>query len=205
MKFTKHIAIIAALGLVPLSGNAASVAVDFTGPSMLAVQTNFVDSGYGFTVSAQAGDGSDIIVSQTWNGVGACMNPSDCGASMLYDTPELDSAPEEILHFESIYSGGFYLHGFDLFNLDSQDLLILTVDGIDVGTFSPGSDPWFLDSSIHVYNSFALRATSALGSFTSVRITSAFVGVTPLTEPGTLGMLVFGLGAIGLIRRRKSS
>jgi hypothetical protein len=53
-----------------------------------------------------------------------------------------------------------------------------------------------------VNSSFSIRALEVNGVKSSFRITELYA--TKLPEPGTLGMILFGLAAIGLIRRRKS-
>ncbi|MDH3512929.1 MAG: PEP-CTERM sorting domain-containing protein [Gammaproteobacteria bacterium] len=211
MKAIKLMTALATLGIMPLSLHAMSMAYDFTGGPAIMTARSFTEGGVTLDVTAQTEFGDDIFVSQNMNaGIGACLTLTDCGAGMA-DTPQLDSVgPDEILSFSvsggSLILDGFLFGAYNVTNLD-RDNFELVVDGVSItnGAFNPGANPWsvFADFGTLVVNSsFSIRALEVNGVKSSFRITELYA--TKLAEPGTLGMLLFGLAAIGLIRRRKS-
>jgi hypothetical protein len=214
MKVIKLIAVIATLGFMPVASYAMSLTFDFTGGPTIATSRSFTVDGVTLDVTAQRVDtNADIYVSQNLNaGIGACTTLTDCGRNLNTDSPQLDSdGVDEVLSFAitggSIVLDGFLFGAYNINNRD-RDNFILTVDGVDItgGAFNPGANPWsvFADfGSVVATSSFSIRAISGVSNISSFRITELYA--TKLPEPGTLGMLLFGLAAVGLIRRRKSS
>jgi hypothetical protein len=211
MKAIKYVAALATLGIMPLSLHAMSLTYDFTGGPTIMAARSFTEGGVTLDVTAQTEFGDDIFVSQNMNaGIGACLTLTDCGANMG-DTPQLDSVgDDEILSFSvsggSLILDGFLFGAYNITNPD-RDNFELVVDGVSItsGAFNPGTNPWsvFADFGTLVVNSsFSIRALEVNGVKSSFRITELYA--TKLPEPGTLGMILFGLAAIGLIRRRKS-
>jgi hypothetical protein len=217
MKIIKYMAVLATFGVLPMSLQAAPLYFNFTGGPTIADTLSFTSGGVTLDVVATTADGSNIMVSQNNNaGVGACMTATDCGRG-LSDSPQLDSVgvSDEVLTFNisggSLILDSFLFGAFNTSNSD-RDNFILTVDGVDItgGAFNPGSNPWTVGNdfpNLVATSSFSFRAISAGDEISSFRITELYATenyATALPEPGTLGMLVFGLAAAGLIRRRKS-
>lgn len=233
MKHLKRIAISLVIGVLPMSAFAAHLNFNFQGgPTIgaLGQAFNFTVGGITLSVTASLSDGSAIHVSQNNNsGIGACTSITSCAITMT-DSPQLDSTGvyEEILTFgisglaagQGLVLNEFLFGAYNLSNPD-RDNFIMSVDGVVLnngGTFNPsgnaGANPWDVSvdfGTVIATSSFSIRATSHDGFNSSFRIkellahTAAYTGpATPLTEPGTLGMLLIGLGATGFMRRRKT-
>jgi hypothetical protein len=117
---------------------------------------------------------------------------------------ELDAFdPAEILSFaisSAIYLNGALFSDIDLTN--PGDSFYLFIDGSQYGgLYNPLVNP-FDFGSILVNSSFAIHAYAGGDIVSSFRLTEIYA--TALPEPGTLGMLVFGLAVVGWIRRRQS-
>jgi hypothetical protein len=234
MKSLKYMTVLAAFGLVSMSAQAAHLNFNFQGgPTIgnLGEAFNFSVGGVTLSVTASLTDGSAIHVSQNNNaGIGACLTMLDCGRG-LADSPQLDSVGEydEVLTFaisglaagEALVLEQFLFAAYNLSNPD-RDNFIMTVDGAVLnngGTFDPsgnaGANPWDVSvdfGTLMATSSFSIRATSHDGFLSSFRITELTAHLAPytgpptaLSEPGTLGMLLIGLGAAGFIRRRKTA
>jgi hypothetical protein len=209
MKGIKLIAVIAILGVMPLSSHATSLTFDFGADGGIFDSRTFENGGIQLDVTAWTENTSKITISQTLSGIGGCTTMQACGLSMA-DVPELDSdGLEEIMYFaasEAFYLDGLLFSGLDL--VPPGENFILSVDGLIVDTFNPDSNPFYFNGGIHVQSSFSIRATEVNNIPASFRLMQAYAHTdtyaTALPEPGTLGMLVFGLAAVGLIRRRKS-
>jgi hypothetical protein len=218
MKAIKCLAALATLGIMPLSLHAMSLAYDFTGGPTIMTARSFTEGGVTLDVTAKTESGDDIFVSQNMNaGIGACLTLTDCGAG-LADTPQLDSdGPDEILRFDvtggSLTIDSLLLSAYNTANPD-RDNFELIVDGVSItgGPFSPfvsggGPNPYLWDvfadfGTVTAKYYFEIRAWEVNNLKSSFRVTELYA--TKLPEPGTLGMILFGLAAIGLIRRRKS-
>lgn len=232
MKLLKRIAISLVIGLMPMSVFAAGLNFNFQGgPTIgtLGQAFHFTVGGVTLSVTASLADGSAIHVSQNNNaGIGACLTLLDCGTG-LADSPQLDSlgAYDEILTFaisglaagQGLVLEEFLFAAYNLSNPD-RDNFIMSVDGVVLnngGTFNPsgnaGANPWDVSvdfGTLMAASSFSIRATSHDGFISSFRITELTASIapytgppTPLTEPGTLGMLLMGFGTAAFIRRRK--
>jgi hypothetical protein len=209
MKGIKLIAVIAILGVMPLSSHAASLTFNFGADGGIFDSRTFENGGIQLDVTAWTEDTAKITISQTLSGIGGCTSMLDCGLSMV-DVPELDSdGLEEIMYFaasEAFYLDGLLFSGLDL--VPPGENFILSVDGLIVDTFNPDENPFYFNGGIYVQSSFSIHATEVNNIPASFRLMQAYAHTdtyaTALPEPGTLGMLVFGLAAVGLIRRRKS-
>ena len=130
------------------------------------------------------------------------------------DSAALDSVgPDEVLSFAVAgASSGLRLDSFKFTyydtNNDQLDNFIFIVDGVALnGGFAfhaSVDDPWVVAvdfGEVVAYSSFAIRAVSTPTQPSSFRILE--MNATSLPEPATLSMLVFGLAAVGFMRRRK--
>jgi hypothetical protein len=195
-----------------LSSHATSLTFNFGVDGGIFDSRTFEDGGIQLDVTAWTEDGADIKISQTLSGgIGGCTTMLECGLSMAdVDVPELDSdGLEELLVFytsEEIYLDGLLFSGLN--TVPPGENFVLSVDGFIVDTFNPDSNPFYFNGGILVKSSFSIHATEVNNIPASFRLMQAYAHTdtyaTALPEPGTLGMLVFGLAAVGLIRRRKS-
>ena len=220
MKRIKYIIVIAALGLMPMSLHAMSLHYSFSGSpgGSIANTRMFSDSGVDLTVTAQKiEDGTSVegpaFISQNLSGIGGCSvkELTDFNCNTAEDSTELDSSgDDEVLSFAVAgASSGLLLNSFTFMyydtNNDQHDNFIFTVDGValngGVAFHASADNPWVVAvdfGEVVAYSSFSIRAISTPTSPSSFRILE--MNATKLPEPGTLGMLVFGLAAVGFIR-----
>jgi hypothetical protein len=216
MKVIKYIAIISAFGLMPFSVSAMSLTFDLAGAGpgfTLSDSLDFIaneDSSYTINVIGQTVLDGDLTappyVSQNDDGIGVCLTLTACTLQQITDSNDLDSVnPEEILRIANTSGSSFDLTGFMFDDITGADSFILMADGINYGVITATSNPFSLVSAVEVSQWFSLHAISGSGSSTSIQLSQIYAQTTALPEPGTLGMLLFGLGAVGFIRRRKLS
>jgi len=226
MKSIKHIAVILTLGVLPLSLQAMSLSYDFTDPSNIALVKMFPGAGVDIKVTAQQiADGTNIVstayVSQNGSGgIGVCSFTSGTSCDGSMDNTAIDSlGPDEVLNFatsSAIRVDTLWLTSYNT-GTNNRDWFYFTVDGVTLNggnafkiTGSGNDEPWdvsgFFGTSIVAQTSFSIRAVTT-GTGDDARKASFRIKnmtATKLPEPGTLGMLLLGLAAIGFIRRRKS-
>lgn len=195
MRFTTFIGAVAAIGLSAGVASAATFTFNTVGPQVASL------SGPGFTITPGSSGilNSSARISQTATGLGVNGNP--------------DTNPGNIDGFP-IFSSEFLTVDFDwivtlkkiaLGNVDGNDDVDLFLDGTLIGSYQASAlNSLDLDADI---TSFRVRASGTFlaDGFGNDDFTLAGFTVAPVPLPAGGLLLIGGLAALGVVRKRLSA